>query len=262
MNIPSQKPVSDEQARRLAKGFVALFTAPLKVMGKRGFESPVTIADSIRLGGVFIAAFNVATVDPTRKEKTEAFAQKIAEFIYQPEEMEEFLFTRIKERLENEQEIIEAISQVELELSGPGAFRRFVKKAMAEAMPKGRQGRPTTFDAETDPERFLALSSELIYLCDRFLLLREQFPAKSNKSIMNFLESEDAKGEAILRKHERFITETMGEFDFRVLLKAHTTKVQRLADAIAGRELLNWSFTYSVQKAGEFRRARGIEPKE
>jgi hypothetical protein len=253
--------VTDESARRLANALVQLFTSPLKVMGTRGAESPVTIADAIRLGGLFIAAFNVATGDPVLKEKTRVFAEKIVEFIFQPEAMEEFLFNRIKTRLESEQEILESIALVEAQLAGPGAFRRFVKKAFAEAMPKARQGRPTQFNPESDPDRFLSESARLAKTCGQFLDLKEGYPNRSTKELLAFLESDDPKGIGILRKHERQIDQTLNDLDFRIL-KSPKSRTTRLADSISGKELFGWSPTYAIQRGGELRRSKETASEE
>ena len=261
MNSPEQHPVTDEEARRLAKALVRLFRSPLKIFGTRGFDTPVTIGDAIRLGGIFIGAFNVATGDPALKEKTRIFAEKLSEFIYLPEAMEEFLYKRIKERAENEEEILETISQVEEQMAGPGAARRFLKKVMAEVMPKARQGRPTEFNPATDQDRFLGQSAQLIKVCGQFLGLREQFPRKSIKELLVFLQPEDPKGTELLRKYEDYITQTMNSLDFRIL-KTIESRVCRLADALAGRELFGWSFTYAIQRAGEFRRSTEADPEE
>jgi hypothetical protein len=261
MNSPQQHPVTDEEARRLAKAFVRLFRSPLKVLGTRGFDEPVTIADAIRFGGVMLGALNVATGRDWLKEKNREFVTKIAEYIYQPEAMEEFLYIRIKERTENPEDITKAITQIEELLSGPGAVRRFIKKVMAEVMPKARQGRPSEFNPTSDPDRFLALSSELNNVCDQFLSLQEQFPRKSNKEIIDFLQPENPKAVDLLRKREGYIALTMSDPDFQ-LLKTQETKARRLADAVAGKELFDWSFTYAVQRGGEFRRSKGIEPEE
>jgi hypothetical protein len=242
-----QQTVSDEEARRLANGLVYLFRSPLKVLGADGFHKPVTIADVIRLGGILIASINLATGDPPLKEKTAEFAAKIAELIYLPEDMEQFLYNRIKDRVENPAEVNEAITQVEKLMSGPGAARRFIKMALNEVMPKGRQGRPTEFNPGSDPDKFVVLAARLSGLCRLFLDLRDKFPAKSNRAIMDFLESEDPKGEALLRKHEKYISQILTEFDFRIL-KTSETRARRLADAIAGKELFGWSFTYAVQR--------------
>jgi hypothetical protein len=250
-----QHPVTDQEARRFAKALAQLFRSPLMVLGAEGFDKPVTIADAVRLGGTLIASINLATGDPILKEKTAAFAIKVAELVYVPEALEEFLYNRIKERIENPVEVNDAITQIEKLMSGPGAARRFIKVALNEVMPKGRQGRPTEFDPGSDPGKFLVLASRLSGLCSLFLDLRDKFPAKSNRAILDFLESEDPKGEALLRRHEKYISNTLTEFDFRIL-KTRETRARRLADAIAGKQLFGWSFTYAVQRAGEFRRAK------
>jgi hypothetical protein len=183
-----QHPVTDEDARRLAKGLAYLFRSPLKVISADGFDKPVTIADAIRLGGMVIASINLATGDPILKEKTAAFAVKVAELVYDPEALEAFLYDRIRESSENPTEVNEAITQIEKLMSGPGAARRFIKMAIGEVMPKGRQGRPTEFDPGSDPAKFIVLAERLTALCGLFLDLRDKFPAKSNRSIMSFLE--------------------------------------------------------------------------
>lgn len=261
MNSSEQHPISDEEARRLAKGLVRLFRSPLKLLGTRGFDEPLTIADAIRIGGLFLAALNVATGRDWLKEKNREFLTQLAENIYLPDEMEKFLYARIKERAENPSDINEAIEFIERQLAGPGAVRKLIHRVLKEALPKPRRGRPTEFNPDSDPDLFLALSTTLVRVCNQFLGLREQFPTKTDGAIIDFLESENPKGAALVRKHEGYISRTINELDFRIL-KSRETKVQRLADAVAGRELFKWSFTYAIQKAGEFRRSKGIDPEE
>jgi hypothetical protein len=261
MNSPEQHPVTDEEARRLAKGTVRLIRSPLKIFGAKGLEKPLTIADTIRLGGTLLAALNVATGRDWLKERNREFLTKVAELIYQPEAMEEFFYIRFKKRTENPGDIAEAITQVEEEMAGPGAVRKFLKKAIKDVLPKPRRGRPTEFKPASDPDRFLALSAQLNPVCGQFLGLREQFRRKSNKELIEFLRPEDPIGVDLLRKREGYISETMNGLDFRIL-KTQQTKGRWLADAVAGKELFDWSFTYSVQRAGEFRRSKGIDPKE
>ena len=261
MKSPEQHPITDEEARRLAKGLVRLFRSPLKVLGTHGLDEPITIADAIRLGGMLLAALNVATGDDWLMEKNREFLTKLAEYIYLPDEMEAFLFSRIKARAETAEGINEAITQVEGLMAGPGAIRRFIKGAIADVLPKAPRGRPTEFDPASDPDRFLNLSEQMSGVCNQFLGLREQFPRKSMKELIVFLQSENPKGTEFLRKHSGYITKTLSDFDFRIL-KTQNARVRRLSDAVAGKELFNWAFTYAVQRGGEFRRAKGIEPEE
>jgi hypothetical protein len=261
MDSSQQHLVSDHEARRLAKGFVKLITSPFKLMGTHGVEKPVTIADAIRLGAIFIGAFNVATGNPELKEKTQIFTEKIAEYIYLPDAMEEFLFIRFKEQLETKEEILKSISYMEAQMSGLGAVRKFLKTVLAETMPKARQGRPTLFNPDSDPDRFLDLSAKLSNICSQFLNLQKQFPRKSVKELIDFLLPEDPKGAEFLRKRVGYVSEIFNDFDFRIL-KTPKARVRRLADALAGKQLFNWSFTYAVQRAGEFRRSKGIDPEE
>ena len=171
------------------------------------------------------------------------------------------MYRLIKERGEGAGDITEAIAQIEELMSGAGADLRNLKKAISEAMPKSRQGRPTVFNPAIDPDRFLALSSELSRACDPYLSLREQFPTKSHKELLDFLQHESPKETDLMRKHEGYISQTMNDPDFRSL-KTHETRARRLAAAIAGKALFEWSFTYAVQRAGEFRRFKGIDPEE
>ncbi|MGA8089470.1 MAG: hypothetical protein WCA10_19510 [Terracidiphilus sp.] len=262
MTKSDQHQVTDKEARRLAKGLVVLFSAPLRVMEVSGLEKPLTIADMIRMGGTILGGLNAATTnDSLLKEKNREFILKVCELVYVPDELEEFLFGRIVERRENAGDINEAISQVEGLMSGPGATRRFLKEAIAGMLPKGPRGRPTQFNPDSDPDRFLALSSRLMRVCGQLLNLRELFPKKTNKELADFLKTEDPKGAEFVQKHEGFISQTLRDLDFRVL-KAHKTRVQRLADAIAGRELFHWTFKYAVQRGGEIRRFKGIEREE
>lgn len=261
MDSPEQQPATDEDARRAAKELVTLFRSPLKITGTHGFDKPVTIADAISLGGAFLGALNAATGDPGLKENNKVFAAKIGELIYLPDEMEEFLFNRIKERTETAEGITDAITQVEELMSGPAAARRFMRKVFTEVLPKGRQGRPTEFNPETDREPFLALSEKLQPVCSEFLNLREHFPRKSITELLEFLRQEHPQETDLMREHEGHITKSMTELEFRIL-KARGAKVRRLADSIAGKELFGWSFVYSFQRGAEFRRLKGIDPEE
>ena len=261
MKSPEDHSITDEEARRLAKGLVVLFRSPLKLMGNADLEKPITIADMIRMGGTILNGLNAAKGDGNLKEQNREFISTVCELIYLPDAMEEFLYNLIKERGETAGDITDAILQVEDQMSGRNAARRFFHKAIAEVLPKARRGRPTEFNPTTDPDRFLSLSSQLNRVCDNFLRLREQFPRKSNMELMDFLKSEDPKAADFVRKHGEFISETLSDFDFRDL-KTHETRVRRLADAIAGKELFDWSFKYAVQRGGEFRRSKGIDLEE
>src|ERR1035438_10851000 len=108
-----QHPITDEEARRLAKGLVRLFRSPLKILGTHGVDEPVTIADAIRIGGTLLAALNVATGRDWVKEQNRNFLLQLSEFVYLPDAMEEFLYKRIKDRSETAEGITEAITQVE-----------------------------------------------------------------------------------------------------------------------------------------------------
>ena len=98
----------------MAQELVRLFRSPVKVFGTSGLEEPpLTIADTIRMGGTLLASFNQATGDDRLKEQNREFLVKIAELIYLPEAMEEFLYKRIKERIESAEGINEAVTQIE-----------------------------------------------------------------------------------------------------------------------------------------------------
>lgn len=186
---------------------------------------------------------------------------KIAELAYMPDEMEEFLPTRIKAHLETAEGITDAITQIEWLMSGPGAFRRFIQEAIADVLPKAPRGGLTEFDPARDPDRFLNLSEQMSDICNQILGLREQFPRKSINELIMFLYSENPEGTEFLRKHRGYITRTMNDFDFRIL-KTQNSRVRRLSDAVAGKELFGWAFTYAVHRGGEFRRAKGIVPEK
>ena len=261
MGSIDRDPVTDEDARRLAKNLTSLFSSPLKVFGKEGFSKPVTIADAIRFGGILIAGINSATGDPALKERTADFTAKIAELAYRPEELELFLYSRIKERTDNPAEIEQAVAQTDALVSGPGAMRRFVFKAIREVLPKGRTGRPSDFDFAHSPEQFLEASSQIQGACHQFLSLHEQFPKKTIKGLCEFLQDTDAQGVNLMRKHEDFISQTLNDYDFQIL-KSAETRSRRLADAITGKELFGWSYKYAVQRGGEFRRAKEANSEE
>jgi hypothetical protein len=261
MTSGGQHPIGDNEARRLAKGLVVLFSTPLKVMGTPSLEKPLTIADMIRMGGTVLSGLNAATGDPTLRETNREFILKVCELVHVPDQFEEYLYRRIKERSENAGNITEAISEVEELMSGPGAASRFLKAAILGMLPKGTRGRPTHFNPDSDTDRFLALSSRLSGVCTQLLNLREMCPNKTQKDITDFLKTEDPQGAEYLHKHAAFVTQTLNDFDFRIL-KTHKTRVQRLADAIAGKELFIWAFKYSVQRGGEFRRSKGIALEE
>jgi hypothetical protein len=186
---------------------VRFFQAPLRILGKHDLEQPLTIADAIRIGGVLLSGLNRANGRDWLKEQNREFLTKIAELAYLSDEMEEYLFTRIKARVETAEGITEAITQVEGLMAGPGAIRRFIKEAIADVLPKAPRGRPTEFNFAGDPERFLSLSAQMNGICSQFLGLRDQFPSKSIKELLVFLQSEKPKGIELLRKHadnERF----------------------------------------------------------
>jgi hypothetical protein len=82
MVSPEQRAVSDEEARRLAKGLVRLFRSPLKLIGTHSIEEPVTIADAICIGGTLLAALNVATGRDWVKEQNRAFLLQLSDFVY------------------------------------------------------------------------------------------------------------------------------------------------------------------------------------
>lgn len=261
MNPTQQQPIGDKEARRLAKGLVALFSAPLKVMGKPSIEKPLTISDMIRMGGTVLSGLNAATGDPALKESNREFILKVCELVHVPDQLEDYLYGRIKERAENASEVTNAISEVEELMSGSGAGRRFLKKAIVGLLPKVPRGRPTDFNPDSDPDRFLALSERLAPVSGQLLTLREHFPKRTNKELMVFLKAEDPRGAEFMRRHETFISQTLNDLDFRVL-KNHKTRVRRLADALAGRELFHWAFKYSVQRGLELRRSADIPPEE
>jgi hypothetical protein len=136
VNSSEQHAISDEEARRLAKGLVRLFRSPLKVIETHDIEEPVTVSDAIRIGGTLLATLNVATGRDWVKEQNRQFVLQISELIYLPDEMEEFLFKRIKDRTETAEGITEAITQVEALMMGPGAVRKFLKMAISDVLPK------------------------------------------------------------------------------------------------------------------------------
>jgi hypothetical protein len=261
MDSPQQHPITDEDARRLAKEWARLMQAPIRVMGTRDFEETITTADMVRFGAMLFNGINKSTRDHLLKEKNRKHISTVINLIHEPDALETYFYNLIKERGEGAGDINEAIAQIEQINSGPGADRKFLQKAIAEALPKARQGRPSEFNPVSDPERFLALSSHLNRTCDLFLSLREQLPKKSNKELIDILEPEDPLGAEVMRKREGNISQILNDPDF-CTLKTRKTRGRWLADAVAGKELFDWSFTYSVQRAGEFRRAKRIDPEE
>ncbi len=261
MCSPEQHPITDEEAKTIAKELVRVLFTPVRILGLRSYDEPITIADMIRVGGMVVNGVNQATRNILLKETNRQNIAKVLEGIVSPEGMEEHLSALIVARQEDPNEIQKAIAELQNLMSGPGADRNFLKKAIAEAMPKLRQGRPTDFDPASDPKQFLALSAQLSCVCDLFLGLREKFPNKSSRTLMDFLESDDPIAETIMRKHEDHISQAMSEPDFQTL-KRHNSKVRRLADALAGKELFGWSFVYAFQRGAEFRRLKGAESEE
>jgi hypothetical protein len=259
MPSPEQHPITDEEARRLAKGLVRLFQTPLRVIGTRDFDESITTADMVRFGGMLLGGVNASARDHLLKEKNRQHIAKVLELSHQPDALEAYIFNLIKEKGEGAGDINEAIGQVEGLLSGPGADRKFLQKAIAEAMPKARAGRPTEFDLATDPGRFLVYSSELITLLTKFAELKATLPEKSVVQILDFLDSEDSAKTEILRNHTQYISEIMGTPEFKAP-KAIAIKARILSDAITGRELFGWSRLYSIQRAAEFRRLKQVEP--
>lgn len=253
MASPDQQPISEEDARRLAHDLVQLFQAPARVFGSHCNDKPITIADIIRLGTMMAGGVNETTQDDLLKRHNQQFLGNIVRLVDSPLEMEAYLSGLILSHHENAGDIHEAIAQVNALTSGPRADFRFMKKAIEEAMPKQPPGRPTGFNVASDRQAFLDLSSDLSRACEPLLTLKEQFPKKTVKELIAFLEPQTLDGSARLRKREEFIAQAMSESHFQNL-KEHKAKVRRLADAIAGSELFGWKYTYAIQRGGEFRR--------
>jgi hypothetical protein len=253
MDSPQQHPITDEDARRLARELVRLFQTPLRVMGTKEFDESITTADLVRFGAMLLNGVNAAARDHLLKEKNRLHISTVIELIHQPEELEAYFFSLIRKNGEGVGDINEAIAELEQLMSGRGADLKILKNAIDEAMPKARQGRPTDFDPAADPARFLARSSELTTPLGKFLDIKTVFPKKPAAEIVDFLEPEFPADAGTLRDHSAYISEIVRAPEFRAL-KASSKKARMLADALTGRELFGWSFIYSTQKAAEFRR--------
>lgn len=188
MGSPDQQPIKDEDAKRLAHDLVQLFQAPARIFGPRSNDRAITVADVIRMGIMMAGGVNESTQDELLQERNQVFLGRLCKLIDSPEEMEAYLSDMIISQSENAGDIHEAIAQVNAMISGPRADVRFVRKAIEEVMPKLPPGRPTGFKAASDRQQFLDLVSQLEPICANLLRLKEQFPGKSLKELLAFLE--------------------------------------------------------------------------
>ena len=91
--------------------------------------------------------------------------------------------------------------------------------------------------------------------------LKSAFPAKSTKNLLEFIQSERPGAVAQMKKQADYISRIVCDSDFEAL-KGETTRARRLADAVSGKTLFGWSWTYSVQRGQEFRRTKMRSEKE
>ena len=82
MNSPEQHPINDEEARRLAKELVRLLQTPLRVMGTRDFDEPITTADMVRFGAMLLSGVNASTRDHLLKEKNRQHIATVIDLIH------------------------------------------------------------------------------------------------------------------------------------------------------------------------------------
>lgn len=248
--------MSDEKAKEAAKSLARALLAPLPFL-KKGMSSQteITLADMIRTGAIILQGLNDGYRDEILREGNRALINKVLESVHSPESLEEFLYERIKKRNTTEAEIDKAVVETEELMGGPGGVRRVIKLAIADAIPKPARGRPSNFNPAIDPDRFLSASVEIEDTCKLFLDLRRSFPGKSTKDLFDFIQAESPKPIALMKKQTAYISRILRDPDFDAL-KGENTKARRLADAVSGRNLFHWSWTYSVQRGQEFRRAK------
>lgn len=248
--------ISDEKARDAAKSLARVILGPVHFL-KKGLSHPteISIADMVRMGAVILHGVNEGYRDDLLREGNRALMNKVLESIHSPDALEEFLYERIKQRAATESEIDKAIAEAEELLSGPGGIRRAIRRVLTEALPKPVRGRPSKFDPATDPDRFLSASAEIEDTCKTFLELKNACPAKSAKELLDFMQPERPKPIAQMKKQADYISRIVRDPDFEAL-KGEATKARRLADSISGKNMFDWSWTYSVQRGQEFRRAK------
>lgn len=254
--------LQEEKAREAAKSLSRTLLAPVRVL-KKGLspQKEITIADMIQMGAVFLSAINDGYRDAILKKGNRALINKVLESIHSPEPLEEFLYERIKHKPATETELDAAIAEAEEFMSRPGGVMRMLKSAIAEAVPKATRGRPSSFNPATDPDKFLFTSAELEGTCRLFLGLRHSLPGKSTKDLLDFIQSESPKTVTLLKKHAGYISRIVQDPDFEEV-RGEATRARYLADAVAGHNLLRWSYKYSIQRGHEFRRARLQTKKE
>lgn len=222
-------------------------------------EEPVTVAGLIRCGAFQVLTLNESFRDESLKEMNREFVAKVLESLHTPGAFEDFLYELFLEKGRGEAtEIENMISEIKIMLADPGAGQKMLKKIFAEVFPKARPGRPSDFRAESDPPRFLKDSSELFSACEKLLRMQAQFPAKSMNAILDFLDSEDPEHVSVVRSNVTLVAEVTKKADFKAV-KTLETQAQRLADAITGKLLFGWSYSYSKQCAQQFRRFSALK---
>jgi hypothetical protein len=244
-----------DEARAIANVWAQLLLCPKELIKKDAPDAAVTPIELFRLSKMFLQGVNTQTRDQILRDEMQAHINAVLGFVDDPAGLEEYLFSLIMATGDEAGDFQEAISQIEALIATPRDKQVFIRDVIEEMFEKPPRGRPSEFDPATDVVRFLDLTSRLMRICDALLRLRRQFLKKPLGDLLTFLDAEDPAGVLLLRKHDAYLPDLIQELaDLRI--QKHKTKVQKFADAIAGKELFNWSCAYSLQRAAEFRRAK------
>lgn len=244
----------DQNARKLAREWAVLLLRPIQPMPIP--EHRYTVVDLIGAGAAFLYPVNEGYEGYSLRAANREFLSKVLESVHSPAALEDWLYSQIRQGGLTAGQLQEALQQAARMAKNPAAVRKLLYGAIDDAYPKGEQGRPTEFDPAIDPDRLLSLSARLRPICAEFVELRRRFPKKSSEEIIEFLESEDPGPVALIRRHSNQVAKVEGSPAFQSL-NSLETRARRLADIVTGRELFGWSASYSVQRAGQLRRAKG-----
>lgn len=253
--------MNEHDARLFAKKWAEVLLSPQGLIKTEAPSAKVTLSDVIRFSGMLLHGIKAEFRDQLLREKTQSHIGAVLEFVDNPEGLENYLFALTMEKGDEAGDIQEATRQMEALIATPRAKHGLLKNVLEDMFQKPPKGRPTEFDPVVDAIQFMELSTSLLRVCDSFLKLRRQFPKKQLADLLSFLEAEDPTGVALLRKHEGYLYDLIKELAAQHL-KKHETKVQKFTDALAGKELFNWSCSYSLQRAAEFRRCQRKQKSE
>jgi hypothetical protein len=249
-------PLTPEQAREIAHNIAGVLMAPLSGWAQSMPEGAMSLADVIRLGATFAATINQSYQDAILRENNGVFLAKVLESLHTQNALEDFLFERLMANGVSEAlEIDLAMSEIREFLATPDVGKRMLKEALSEVIPKAAPGRPTRFRYEADREQFLKTVNGLFPVCQSFVSLHDQFPSKSPSELLDFLQTEAPDKVAELRERVQLLASYLLESEVREA-KSVQTRARRLAEGLVGAARFNWSFKYSLQRAGEFRRTR------